>query len=299
MARSAEPLVSVVIPSYNRADYIAETIESVLQQTYEPIEIIVIDDGSKDNTREVVERFAPKVRYVWQENAERGASRNHGLRLAEGEFIAFLDSDDVWLPAKTEMGVEFLLKRPEIGLLCTDAIQIDEHGEGERVLRARGCSGRVTDELLSENFVIMPTHLARTSVVREIGGFREERELSGSEDWEMWVRLSLVADVAYVPQVTAKYRIHSANTMSSAAGMRRSMATAAEMMRTSDALSGRRRSLDSMDSNIALVNAINACSDADRSESIRFLRQAFAKKPSIIFDPRFGYTILRLLKSAG
>ena len=297
--RRAKPLVSVIIPTYNRADYIAETIESVLGQTYDNIEIIVIDDGSTDNTAEIVRGFGRKVRYVWQENSERGASRNHGLRLAKGEFIAFLDSDDLWLPEKAAEAVDYLKAHPAVGLVCTDAMQIDEKGRETRRIRARGHCGQVTDKLLQNNFVIMPTHLARTSVVKRIGGFREERELSGSEDWEMWVRLSLVAELAYLPKVTAKYRVHTANTMSSAAGMQRSMARAAELFRTSDQLSpSHKRNLERMDANIALVNAINYCSQRDRRTSVRLLAEAVSTDPRSLIDPRFGYTIYRLLKNS-
>jgi len=297
-ARSAEPLLSVVIPSYNRADYIGETIESVLQQTYSNIEVVVIDDGSTDNTAQVVEPFAPRVRYIRQENAERGASRNHGLRLAKGEYIAFLDSDDLWLPDKAERGIHFLRDRPGVGMLCTDAIEIDGEGNERRLLHARGYSGKVTGKLLQNNFVIMPTHLARTSVVREIGGFREERKLSGSEDWEMWVRLSLVAEIAYIPQVTAKYRVHTANTMSSAEGMQRSMGRAAQLFNESEHLARtHKRSLRKMDANVALVNAINYCSQRDRKNSMQLLAHAFASDPQTILDPRFGYTLYRLAKN--
>ena len=293
------PLLSVVIPTYNRADYIGLTIESVLQQTYDNIEVIVIDDGSTDNTAAVLEHFAPKVRYVRQENAERGASRNHGLRLASGDYIAFLDSDDLWLPDKAAAGIEFLQTRSSVGLLCTDAVEIDGEGRERRILRARGSSGKVTDKLLESNFVIMPTHIARTSVVRQIGAFREERELSGSEDWEMWVRLSLVADLAYVPEVTAKYRVHTANTMSSAAGMQRSMGRAAQYFRESPQLArSYRRSMRKMDANVALVNAINYCSQKDRRKSVGLLAQALASDPKTALDPRLGYTLYRLAKNS-
>lgn len=298
-AKTSEPLLSVVIPTYNRADYITQTIESVLQQTYENIEIIVIDDGSTDDTADVVLRFGRKVRYVRQENAERGASRNHGLRLANGDYIAFLDSDDLWLPGKAAVGIQFLHGRPAVGLICTDAIEIDGEGKERRILRAGGLSGKVTGKLLQNNFVIMPTHIARASVVRQIGGFREERELSGSEDWEMWVRLSLIADIAYVPEVTAKYRVHTANTMSSAAGMQRSMGRAAALFHRSEQLArSHRKSLRKMDANVALVNAINYCSYEDWKTSLRLLAEAFESEPRTVLDPRFGYTLYRLAKNS-
>lgn len=299
LSLTPRPLLSVVIPTYNRADYIALTIESVLQQTYDNIEVIVIDDGSTDNTAVVLEAFAPQVRYVRQQNAERGASRNHGLRLASGKYVAFLDSDDLWLRDKVAGGIELLEARPDVGLLCTDAVEIDGNGMERRILRAHGFSGQVTGKLLENNFVIMPTHIARASAVRQIGGFREERELSGSEDWEMWVRLSLVADIAYVPEVTAKYRVHTANTMSSASGMQRSMGRAARLFHESEQLARLHRgSLKKMNANVALVNAINYCSQRDRGRSLKLLREAFGSNPKTILDPRFGYTLYRLAKNS-
>lgn len=293
--RDANPLVSVVIPTYNRAQYIAETIESVLDQTYEPIETIVIDDGSTDNTSEVVAAYADRIHYVRQANSERGASRNHGLRLARGEYIAFLDSDDLWLPHKAEEGVRYLETHPDVGLLYSDAIQIDSEGRELRRLRARGPSGRITERLLERNFVSMGTHLARTSLVRGIGGFREERQLSGSEDWEMWVRLSLRTDFTYSPKPTAKLRTHAENTMGDAGAMQRSMARAAQLFRESKDLAPFKASLRRMDSQVALVNAINHCSNGKRRESLDFLRCALAANPAVLLDWRFAYTLYRLL----
>lgn len=291
------PLVTVVIPTYNRANYVAETIESVLQQTYPKIEIIVIDDGSTDDTSRTVRFYAPRVRYVWQDNAERGASRNHGLRLATGEFVSFLDSDDLWLPEKVREGVDFLKANPKVGLFCTNALQIDGKGRQLRVLRMNGSSGHVTGKLLQNNFIIMATHLARTSAIRAIGGFREERELSGSEDWEMFVRLSLTTNIAHVPTVTTKVRTHPENTMTNPEVMRRSMSRAAQLLRESEPLASTyHASLTRMDAKIALLNAINYCSQRDRKQSLNYLRNAFSKDGAIILDPRFAYTFLRLLR---
>lgn len=296
--RNDAPLVSVVIATYNRAQYVAETIESVLSQSYPKIEAIVIDDGSTDDTAAVVEPFVPKVRYVWQENAERGAARNHGLRLAQGEYIAFLDSDDLWLPMKIEEDIAFLEANPGVGLVYTDSVQIDVDGRELRVVRVAGPSGRVTETLLRKTFVSIGTHLARTALVREIGGFREERRLSGAEDWEMWVRLSLETDFAYDPRVTTKIRTHPQNTMTDAAAMCRSITRAGELLREYEQLAtAYGKALKRMDAHLALVNAINYCSRKEQKQSLRFLRDAVSADPRIVLDPRYPYTILRLLKN--
>lgn len=290
--------MSAVIPTYNRAQYIPETIESVLGQTYENIEILVIDDGSTDDTASVVRHFGSRVRYVWQKNGERGVARNHGLRLANGEFISFLDSDDLWVPRKVEAGVDFLRSNRNVGLVYGDAMVIDAEGRGTRIIRARGPSGQVTGKLLEDNFVIMPTHLARTSLLREIGGFRGQREIAGSEDWEAWVRLSLITDFAYIPEVMAKYRMHAANSMNDAVAMRRSMCSALELLSASADLTFHyEKSLRRAHANIALTNAINYCSIKELKQSMAFLRDAVSADPWIILDPRYGYTIARLLKT--
>ena len=287
--------MSVIIPTYNRAKYIAETIESVLSQTYTNLEIIVIDDGSTDNTKEVVSKYVPRIQYVWKENSERGASRNYGLQLAKGEFISFLDSDDLWLPNKIEEDLNVFEKYPSASVVYSDVILIDSAGKYLKPLKRKSYSGRVTERLLQGNFIIMAAHLVRTELVRKFGGFIEERELSGSEDWEMWVRLSTITDFIYLPKVTAKYRSHAANTMSNAEGMSRSMNYALKIMSESNYLTKtQKKDLPKTQSHILLINAINYCSSKKSKKVISSLIDSFKYNPKIIADPRFAYTIFRL-----
>jgi glycosyltransferase involved in cell wall biosynthesis len=128
-AGPAEPgLVSVLIPSYNRAYIVASAIESVLAQTYPSVELVVVDDGSTDDTRTVVERY-PNTRYIYQDNAGLAAARNTGLQAARGEFIAFLDSDDTWLPWKLAAQVAMMRRFPELVLTWTDMTAVNSAGE--------------------------------------------------------------------------------------------------------------------------------------------------------------------------
>ncbi len=113
------PQVSVIIPTYNRARYIARAVESVLSQTYRDFEIIVVDDGSSDNTPQVLERYADRIRYVFQENAGPGAARNLGIRVSTGEYLAFLDSDDMWMPSFLAKTAGALVAHPEVDLATT------------------------------------------------------------------------------------------------------------------------------------------------------------------------------------
>src|SRR5262245_49416395 len=126
--RGEPGLVSVIIPSYNRAYIVGQAIESVLRQTYRPLEVVVVDDGSSDNTRAVVEQYGPPVRYFRQANAGVSAARNAGFRQARGAFVALLDSDDRWLPWKLSAQVALLRRFPEVGMVWTDMAAVDEKG---------------------------------------------------------------------------------------------------------------------------------------------------------------------------
>ena len=121
-------LVSVIVPTYNRASILERAIRSALSQTYENLEVVVVDDGSSDDTRAVVERMGPRVRYVYQMNAGVAAARNTAMRHARGEFFAFLDSDDVWLGWKIEAELAGLRTNPDVGIVWTDMIAVDDHG---------------------------------------------------------------------------------------------------------------------------------------------------------------------------
>ncbi len=127
-----EDLVSVVIPSYNRAYCITTTVDSVLAQTHKNVEILIVDDGSSDGTRDLIAdryRGEPRVRYIHQANAGVSAARNHGLRLARGQFVALLDSDDIWLPWKVEAQLRCLAALPTAGMIWTDMDAIGPDGE--------------------------------------------------------------------------------------------------------------------------------------------------------------------------
>jgi glycosyltransferase involved in cell wall biosynthesis len=122
----AGPLVSVVIPAFNAAKYIRETLDSVLAQTYRPIEIVVVDDGSTDGTREQILAYGDRVRYVWQPNSGGCSSpRNYGVRMASGEFIAFLDADDLIAPERIAAAVAVMKRRPDVGLAFTNFAHFD------------------------------------------------------------------------------------------------------------------------------------------------------------------------------
>lgn len=138
-----QPLVSVIIPTYNCGSYVAETIDSVLWQTHPRREVIIVDDGSTDDTPRVVERYGSAVTYIRQANAGVGAARNAGLGAASGDYVAFLDSDDVWLPEKLEIQLAVAARHPDSGLVVCDGVQFD----GDTIMNTRLLHGPTADRL--------------------------------------------------------------------------------------------------------------------------------------------------------
>lgn len=214
------PIVSVIIPTYKFAHLIGETLESVATQTFQDWECFVIDDESPDDTREVVQQFVkrdPRFRYVWQKNAERCEARNHGLRLARGEFVAFLDHDDLWRPGFLEDTVAYLHAHPEAGLVFTHG----HHWNGTACLREIRTPEPDNDDLLEQiiryGCPFTPTYaLARRSAIEAVGGFGPDWVLA--EDFELWTRLGRRFALHVLPRPLVLYRIHAGNAPSLGTG---------------------------------------------------------------------------------
>ena len=212
-------LVSVVIPTYNRRRFISGTVDSVLAQTYREVEVVVVDDGSTDGTGELLKsRYTnePRFRYIWQQNAERAVARNRGIRESKGDYIAFLDSDDRWLPSKLEKQMELLSSRPEMVMALAWFECTNEHGEALRCERVPRLEEVMDDgfcwRLVRGNRIGSPTPVISRRVLVESGLFCEDRRLICVEDWEMWTRISFFGRVGLVPEILAQHRLHSGNT---------------------------------------------------------------------------------------
>jgi glycosyltransferase involved in cell wall biosynthesis len=191
------PRVSVIIPTYDRATCVSRAIDSVLSQTYRDFEIIVVDDGSSDNTQEVVTAYGAPVRYVFQQNQGPGAARNQGIRVAAGAYLAFLDSDDVWMPAFLEKTVSALEGHPEAGVVTTgiylgpEEQKVPGHMDGIETgvweLPAELSKDRMHQVLSG---FCPAALLVRAEVVREYGGYYEHRCMLG-EDVYLWIQVVL------------------------------------------------------------------------------------------------------------
>ncbi|MDH4185908.1 MAG: glycosyltransferase, partial [Nitrospira sp.] len=202
--------VSVIIPTFNRVGVLCRAVESALNQTCPAFEIIVVDDGSTDDTSQVIPARFPSVRYHRiQHSGLPAVARNAGLRVAKGEYIAFLDSDDQWLPEKLVQQVAVLETNPAVGLACTNAFVIykdDEIPIRPYLQDGQGQIGQVLNALLDNNFIIASTAVVRRSVLDQVGQFCEENSLLIGEDYDLWLRVAGVSEVHYIPKALAIYR---------------------------------------------------------------------------------------------
>lgn len=207
------PKVSVIIPTYNRKDYVQEAINSVLAQTYQDFELIVVDDGSEDGTGEALKRFGSQIRYVYQENQGESAARNRGIRVASGRLVAFLDSDDLWLPHKLERQVAYLDAHPDVALVCSSVLPIDSNGQildRETEGKYQLPEGKVSFETVFWNCPVnASTVLAKREALVQAGLF--DMTMRWGEDWDMWARLALRALIAFIPEPLAYCRVHAGN----------------------------------------------------------------------------------------
>lgn len=211
-----QPLVSVIIPNYNYAHYLPETLDSVLAQTYPGVEIIVVDDGSRDDSTTVIRSYGDRVRLIEQKNQGVSAARNRGVQESSGELVAFLDADDVWLPKKLELQVQQILDHPKVGLVHCGLAQEDSAGKSLGIL-LDGMEGSVSKDMLLFNRTVIlgagSTSLLPRATFVAIGGF--DTRLSTSADWDFCYRVALSHPVAFVPEALVRYRVHGANMHSS------------------------------------------------------------------------------------
>jgi glycosyltransferase involved in cell wall biosynthesis len=224
------PKISVIIPAYNAARYICETVDSVLSQTYKNFEVIIIDDGSTDNTQKLLNQYRDKIKYIYQNNKGVAGARNKGIQQAHGKYLAFLDNDDVWLPDKLTKQITISEQNPQVGFIFTDGEFFDEKG----LVSLSFCSSRgkqnngtsLKDKIANTSFndgsffqgdfykdLLMgdlPGGLASTMfvskmVLNKVGYFDET--LDAGEDYDLAVRIAMEYPILYLNSVTTRYRL--------------------------------------------------------------------------------------------
>lgn len=210
------PLVSIIIPTHNRAALLREAVDSALSQTYPNVEVIVVDDGSTDDTGEVLSEYAGQVRAVYQDNRGRSAARNVGIQASGGRFLVFLDSDDLLMPAAIQSQVDCLIAHPDVGVVYGDGYIMDAQGLlhtlDPYVVRfpPREPEAFARSLLMRNHFVIHAGLIRRTALpLQPVFG----ESLTRFEDWDLWIRMCLAGTrFVYIDQKSAVYRRHAGNT---------------------------------------------------------------------------------------
>jgi glycosyltransferase involved in cell wall biosynthesis len=208
------PTISIIIPTFNRAKLIERAIISVLTQTYQDFEIIVVDDGSTDNTKDVVLYFGNQIRYMRQDNRGPSSARNAGIEASRGKFIGFLDSDDYFMKRNLEIKIPFLESNPQIGWVYSDWKYVDdednyiERGSLKFKYSEKKLYGNIFEELLkSRNFISPCTVVVRKSVLEDIGHF--DPLIPSQEEYDLWLRISLKYPVYYIDDILVNVTLHS------------------------------------------------------------------------------------------
>ncbi len=205
------PTISIIIPAYNAESTILKTIESVQQQSFLDFELIIINDGSTDHTLELIDIQDPRIKIFSYENGGVSIARNRGIAHANGDFIAFLDADDLWTPDKLEMQFAALIKHPEAGVAYSWTCFLDEEGETLYTGNSVFFEGNVYAKLLLWNFLYNGSNpLIRRQALESVGGF--DSTLTHGEDWEFYLRLAAIWSFVVVPKPQVLYR----QTLSSA-----------------------------------------------------------------------------------
>ncbi len=214
MNRTSIPRVSIIIPAYNSARYVGAALQSVLDQTCRDYEVIVVDDGSTDDTKTVVLSVGGPVRYIHQSNQGPSPARNTGISAAAGEFICFLDADDVWTPEKLNTQLDFMERNPRIALVFADSEEFDEQGVQCASLLSksrfyseivsRAVVGRAFQKLLLENFIPTSTVMVRRQCFDTTALF--DTTLKAAEDRDMWSRIAAQFPIGCIPTMLGRKR---------------------------------------------------------------------------------------------
>lgn len=206
-------IASIIIPTYNTEQYIGETIESILAQSIKDWELIIIDDGSSDKTKNIVSNYLSdkRIKYVYQENAGVAAARNNGYGLSKGQFLAFLDADDLWLPNRLEKMIGKFYEDSKVGLVHSYMQVINEHSERQPEIY-KGKEGNILESLLLWDGCNIPAPssiLVKREVIDKVGCFDEE--LSTAADQEFFFRVAHQYKIGMCKEVLGLYRIHDNN----------------------------------------------------------------------------------------
>lgn len=193
---SENPLISIITPCYNAADYIGQTIESVQIQTYSNWEMIIVDDGSKDRSREVITKYLKdsRIKYIYQENGKQGKARNNAINNSKGEYLAFLDADDLWVENKLERQMNSIIGEDidlvySSGKIFNESWQVEEY-RYQKCMNGKYEGKKMLDLLIEKNRIPILSVLVKAEKVKEVGCFSENPEVQNAEDYQLWLKLA-------------------------------------------------------------------------------------------------------------
>ena len=229
--------ISVIIPTYNRRNTLSRAVESVLNQIYKPIEIIVVDDGSTDGAKEMCSEMYPLVRYIYQANSGVSSARNTGIKSASGDWIALLDSDDEWLPDKLDRQVKLLQDNAEIRFCHTNEIWIRNNVRINQKKKHQKYGGNIFNKCLDICRISPSSSLFHTSVIKDVGLFDESLDVC--EDYDLWLRITAKYPILFLDQpLIKKFGGHSDQLSRVFGGIEQYRIRSLEKILTSKSLSG-------------------------------------------------------------
>lgn len=292
---STAPLVTAVIPVYNCARFVREAITSVLNQTYQRLEAVIVDDGSTDATPEVLDEFDDVVRRIRTPNRGVSSARNTGIAAARGEYIAFLDADDVWLPEKVSQQMDLLRRRPEVALAYSGMHLIDEDSHFRGRVEAPPPEAALRNTLLLERpfMSVAQTGIVRKDVTEALGGFDER--LSTSADCHFACRVAARHPVDAVPHPLTLYRVHPRQMHSDAVATEHEMRVIFEELFNCADLPptlGRRRNRAYANLHVSLAGAY--LQKKNRRQFVTHASRALLRRPDRVLDG-----VRRLTRPAG
>jgi glycosyltransferase involved in cell wall biosynthesis len=282
---------SAIIPTYNQAAFVGHAIQSALDQRLPgdaAVQVIVVDDESTDATAQIAASFGPRIAYVRQPNRREGAARNTGAARARGTYFAFLDSDDYWLPGKLAADLVRFEASDHPALVYSRGRNVDgsDRVVGERRLETP--QGDVFWQLAREAFMPMSTVAVRADAFRACGGFVEDRDLSGTADWELWMRLAARWPVGFVDQTATCIRVHARNMSGDAGYMQRAMLAGVHHALRDPVIAQRARGRERFIRACMYVTiALNAYANGHRKRALPWLIRALTTWPVQVADPRF------------
>jgi len=229
--------ISVIIPTYNRKNTLPRAVESVLNQTYKPVEIIIVDDGSTDGTKEWFSEMYPLVHYIYQVNSGVSSARNTGINSARGDWIALLDSDDEWLPDKLELQVKLLQNNAELRFCHTNEIWIRNGVRINQMKKHQKYGGNIFKKCLDICRISPSSSLFHTSVIKDVGLFDESLDVC--EDYDLWLRITAKYPVLFLDQpLIKKFGGHTDQLSRVFGGIEQYRIRSLEKILTSKSLSG-------------------------------------------------------------